>query len=214
MELTYTATCTTTLPWIIGGGALVLNGPLADYIWVVTDTTYLSTLSVGQLLSSTTFGVAPYNTVNAPYKVGALVYINLTTGDVYTTPTAGAVLKGIIITDNDGIMVELDPAYRTDLTPTISTFCFYFPDNLVQYNLEMCFKISLWDLQCKFASCVNKYILGLQYGLSNCNTLEYLKKYKRLLELLNNYDTQDIGTGTKDHNNFYYEEVKWLMSKI
>jgi hypothetical protein len=79
---------------------------------------------------------------------------------------------------------------------------------------EVCFKLAVWSLQCKFGKLVNDYFRHLRYGIqSNC-TLDSLVDYKRGLEVLNSYDPRDITGDTTDHNVIEYSTILKVLQKL
>ena len=66
--------------------------------------------------------------------------------------------------------------------------------------------------QCEFASKVLKYLKHLQFGNSCCEELDDLKNDKRILEILNCYDTRDIESNTTNYNVLPYSQIKKLLS--
>jgi len=75
-----------------------------------------------------------------------------------------------------------------------------------------CFEIKIWDKQCEFSKSVLKYLQLLQFGSVCCEALEKLKQKKRILKILNCYDTRDIPNNTTDYNTFSYTEIKKLLN--
>lgn len=91
-----------------------------------------------------------------------------------------------------------------EYTPTIS-------EN-DQENKE-CFDILVWNKQCEFGQCVFKYLQALQFGAANCcEQLEELKNKRRVLEILNCYDTRDIKDDTTIYNALSYSQIKKLLN--
>jgi hypothetical protein len=76
-----------------------------------------------------------------------------------------------------------------------------------------CFDILVWNKQCEFAQCVLKYLRNLQFGAANCcEELDYLKEQRRILEILNCYDTRDIPDNTVNYNFLTYNQIKKLLN--
>lgn len=75
-----------------------------------------------------------------------------------------------------------------------------------------CFPILVWNKQCEFSKCVLNYLQKLQFGILDCKDLETLKNKKRVLEILNCYDTRDILNDTTNYNNITYSDIKKLLN--
>lgn len=79
---------------------------------------------------------------------------------------------------------------------------------------EVCFKLAVWSLQCKFGQLVNKYFRELSYGIVRACTLEDLIDYKRGLEVLNRYDPRDIDGDTTDYNVIEYSKILKILQQL
>ena len=79
---------------------------------------------------------------------------------------------------------------------------------------EVCFKLAVWSLQCKFGKLVKKYFDGLNYGVTSQCTLEKLLDFKRGLEVLNRYDPRDIEDDTTDYNEITYSKILKILEKL
>jgi hypothetical protein len=78
---------------------------------------------------------------------------------------------------------------------------------------QICFPILVWNKQCEFAQCVLKYLRNLQFGAATCcEELDYLKEQRRVLEILNCYDTRDIPDNTVNYNFLTYNQIKKLLN--
>ena len=65
--------------------------------------------------------------------------------------------------------------------------------------------------QCEFATKTLNYLKHLQFGNTCCEELDDLKNDKRVLEILNCYDTRDIPTNTTNYNTIPYIQIKRLL---
>ena len=72
---------------------------------------------------------------------------------------------------------------------------------------EVCFKLAVWSMQCKYGACVAKYYAGLEYGISNDCQLAKLKIFRDALSILNRYNPRDIVTNTTDYNVMSYSTI-------
>jgi hypothetical protein len=79
---------------------------------------------------------------------------------------------------------------------------------------EVCFKLAVWVLQCKFAEKVGTYFNSLGYGLPCNGLLEDLKVFKMGLEVLNRYDPRDIAGDTTDYNVTTYSTILKILEKL
>lgn len=78
---------------------------------------------------------------------------------------------------------------------------------------DNCFELLVWEKQCEFSKCVLDYIHGLMFGNVDCHALENLKLQRRVLEILNCYDSRDIEENTVLYNNLDYNTIKKLINK-
>jgi hypothetical protein len=96
----------------------------------------------------------------------------------------------------------------------LSLFCYIVADNYDTGDLAYCFKLTIWDLQCKYANLVDKYANKLKFG-ENCKDLFVtLKTFKRGLEVLNNYNVLDIEGDTKNYNSLSFDTMKNIIQKL
>ena len=63
-------------------------------------------------------------------------------------------------------------------------------------DVQVCYKLSVWSLQCKFAKLVNTYVNHLIYGIPQPCNLEELTIFRYGLEVLNDYNPRDINDDT------------------
>ena len=93
-------------------------------------------------------------------------------------------------------------------TIDVSNYTAYTDDD------EVCFKLKVWLLQCKFATLTQTYINHILYGIvSPCSLIE-LKDFKRGLEVLNDYDPRDIALNTITHNILPYSTILNIMQVL
>lgn len=79
---------------------------------------------------------------------------------------------------------------------------------------EVCFKLAVWSLQCKFGKLVSKHFQELSYGIVNSCPLDNLLTFKRGLEVLNNYDPRDIENRTTDFNVIEYNVILDILQTL
>lgn len=80
---------------------------------------------------------------------------------------------------------------------------------------EVCFKLSVWNLQCKFSKKVLEYINKLSYGIVSDCLLEDLLEFKYGLEVLNRYNPKLFGTEAgQELNSISYETIVKLLNKL
>ena len=77
---------------------------------------------------------------------------------------------------------------------------------------DNCYDLLVWDKQCEFAKCTSTYLNHLLFGSYDNKELENLKEQRRILEILNCYDSRDIENNTTIYNNFTYSKIKKLLS--
>jgi hypothetical protein len=76
------------------------------------------------------------------------------------------------------------------------------------------FEAKLLSKQCQYKTDVNNYITKLKYGVFCCDTLDKLKTKRRVLKMLQRYDTRDIPTNTTTYNIFSYTLIKQLLNSL
>jgi hypothetical protein len=80
---------------------------------------------------------------------------------------------------------------------------------------EICFKLSVWNLQCKFSKKVLEYINKLSYGIVSDCLLEDLIEFKYGLEVLNRYNPKLFGTEPgQELNSISYETIVNILNKL
>ena len=79
---------------------------------------------------------------------------------------------------------------------------------------EVCFKLSVWSLQCKFATLVTNYSNHLTYGVKCGKDQKCLKIFQNGLKLLNRYDPRDIVGDTTDYNNLPYSTILTIINTL
>jgi len=78
-----------------------------------------------------------------------------------------------------------------------------------QIEEDFCKKVH--KKQCEFATKTLNYLKHLQFGNTCCEELDNLKNDRRILEILNCYDTRDIPSNTTDYNTIPYIQIKRLL---
>lgn len=79
---------------------------------------------------------------------------------------------------------------------------------------EVCFKLAVWVLQCKFSTLVKKYIDNLSYGIRKEKELDCLKTFMGGLQVLNNYNPRDILSNTTDYNVLSYSTILDILQVL
>lgn len=79
---------------------------------------------------------------------------------------------------------------------------------------DVCFKRTLWRLQCKYATLCKNYMLAINYGNICTGQKEKLKSFRRFLLVLNRYDVRDINSNTTDYNKIPYDTIKEIVSHL
>lgn len=77
-----------------------------------------------------------------------------------------------------------------------------------------CFKLKVWQLQCSFAEKVGTYFNNLSYGIPCTRSLNDLMIMKYGLEVLNNYNPDDIHNNTTDYNTITYSEIQNIITQL
>jgi hypothetical protein len=176
--------------------------PWDTYTFILTDFPNPESLYPGQPISELYFSNPPAQGGTGEYKVGTLVYLLGTT--VYNSYVVGSEFIGVLIVDSEGTIII---PFSRDLN--IGYVCFVEEqDTSIENNFNTC----VLDKQCEFAKCVSKYLQMLQFGATCCDDLEDLKNKKRILEILNCYDTRDIENNTMDYNSISYSKIKNFLN--
>jgi len=88
-----------------------------------------------------------------------------------------------------------------------------FPETYeTQEEVQACYDKIVWSKQCDFANEVLVYIKKLEFGIACCDDLEHLKNKRRVLKILNCYNTQDILNNTTVYNTLSYDTIKDLLN--
>lgn len=72
---------------------------------------------------------------------------------------------------------------------------------------EVCFKLNVWFLQCKYADLVTVYINHIEFGAETECMLNDLVTFKRGLEILNRYNPRDIELDGIEFNTITYDKI-------
>jgi hypothetical protein len=79
---------------------------------------------------------------------------------------------------------------------------------------EVCFKLAVWSLQCKFGNLIQEYFYQLEYGTSTACKLDSLLVFKWGLEVLNRYNPRDITMDTTDYNVLQYSTILKILQTL
>ena len=77
-----------------------------------------------------------------------------------------------------------------------------------------CYKLKVWNLQCKFSTLAEKYMNNMLLGITCPEQLDYLKTFRRSLALLNRYDTRDVVDKTTDYNVVSYATIISILETL
>lgn len=181
--------------------------PWNFYTLVLTNADY-NNFYVGQIVYNLD-SINPFTTPGSGIlTVASLIFVT-PTNVVYHEPIYGAQFFGIVLKDEFGNLVS--PGLSND-----GYICLEPPAEPIdptqdEINKE-CFDILVWNKQCEFSKCVLSFLNKLQLGIYNCEEFEKLKNTKRVLEILNCYDTRDIENNTTVYNNLTYSQIKKLLN--
>lgn len=165
----------------------------------------ISQLYVGQLVTSFTYNNPLDISGTGQYYIASILY--LYNDQVFTTYTPGAEAFSIILQDSNGVIMQ--PGQNNG-----GVICFQ-PENYTTTNEDnqACFDKLVWEKQCEFSKQVLSYLNKMQYGdFTCCDDLDNLKNQRRVLEILNCYDTRDIAYNTTDYNTLTYSQIKKLLN--
>ena len=186
-----------------GGG---YDLPWEPYVYKVSDVAILADLKAGQVITDITYLGGPATTPGT----GGNIILSL----VYNTGNAGPLyldnngpfrtLMGVLIIDAAGTLLNPGNGQRGNIT---------FKDLAVtadEKNKE-CFDKLVWDKQCIFGKDVLNFVNEVSFGYIKTDAVDCLKNRKRVLEILNCYDTRDIENDTTDYNTITYTTIKKLL---
>ena len=97
---------------------------------------------------------------------------------------------------------------------TVSLDC---PGALVEAEIaeqKNCYRIQVWKLQCSFAKKVETYFNNLSYGIPSTCSLNDLQIEMYGLQVLNNYNPNDIYYNTTNYNIITYTEIQNILTKL
>jgi hypothetical protein len=202
MPTTPTYFCTN---WVAGSFFNPLT-PLSQYIFIVdpTDQFY-----VGQNVSSIDFNNPAIEEGVGGYTILTIVYLSTDETTVYFENGPNRTVRGVIIVDTNNTML-IPKATGSETGHNSGNFCVLIPETP---NPDItCYVNEVWEKQCEFAKCVLAYLQGLQFGSVACDALDKLMSQKRILKILNCYDTRDIPGNTVDYNILTYNQIKKLLN--
>jgi hypothetical protein len=179
--------------------------PLSGYIFSIDPT---NTFYVGQQISSLIFDNPAIEEGVGGYSILTLVYLSTDETTVYFENGPNRTLAGIIIVDANNTM--LIPESAIEAGENSGEVCVLIPETPEEDIV--CYDINVWEKQCEFSKCVLAYIKGLQFGSVPCEALDNLMLEKRILKILNCYDTRDIPGNTTDYNILTYSQIKKLLN--
>lgn len=142
---------------------------------------------------------------NGQYYIASILYE--ANNQIYSTYTPGANPIGVILQDSEGLLIWPGGSNAGNI-------CFQLENYTTtdEANKE-CFDKLVWQKQCEFSKQVLSYLKKIQYGdFTCCDDLENLKNQRRILEILNCYDTRDIAYNTTDYNTLTYSQIKKLLN--
>jgi len=176
-----------------------------DYILVFTESQEASNFYIGQGITFFTSEIPLSFEGTGVYYITCIFYTDGV--NIFTENGPGRSIYGIALIDSNGDLIvsqtrEINTGYLC-VEPSYTT-----PEEI---NKE-CFDILVWNKQCEFAQCVLNYTKLLKFGIASCDMLDDLKNKRRVLEILNCYDTRDIANNTTDYNVLSYSTIKKLLN--
>lgn len=76
----------------------------------------------------------------------------------------------------------------------------------------ICYNTLVWQKQCEYSKEVLKYLQALEFGFACCDALEDLKNKRRVLLILNCYDTRDLGATVSEYNTLSNDTINDLLN--
>jgi hypothetical protein len=173
------------------------------------------------IATPTSTGVQETVDVNGVLVEGFYTYNFTIGGDNFTIYWDGEQWSLFAVVDGDDIFVgsnnNIDcPTGTWNLSP--SEGAHYFAGGFAtaectgptQEEID-CFNALVWQKQCEYSKEVLKYLQALEFGFACCDALEDLKNERRVLLILNCYDTRDLGAIVPKYNTLTYSQIKNLL---
>jgi hypothetical protein len=196
--------------WLCEDNTGYFPTPWQDKVWYLMSDG--EGIFVGQVISEVTFdNGTPLFGGTGVYHVGAILYTNSDETEYSTTySTIFSEFVGIIVMDSNNNFVLPIPAEESYNQGTI---CLAYPIPPTEADLEIeCFQKAVWSKQCQYSSAVDNYRQAMIFGSVCCDMLENLKQQRRILHILNCYDTKDIPNNTTLYNTFTYTQIQQLLT--
>ena len=181
-----------------------------DKVWYIMSNG--EGLFPGQIITNVTFdNGTPLFAGTGVYHVAAILYADSTGTSFSTTQsTIYSEFVGIIVMDsnNDYVLpIPFEASYNQ------GTICLAYIVPPTEEELEIeCFKKAVWSKQCQYSSAVDSYRQAMMFSSVCCDMLENLKQQRRILHILNCYDTRDIPNDTTLYNTFTYTQIQQLLT--
>lgn len=184
--------------------------PWQDKVWYMMSNG--EGLFVGQIITTVTFdNGTPVFAGTGVYHVGAILYANYEYDSFSTTQsTIYSEFVGIIIVDSNNDYVLPIP-FETSYNQGTICLAYIVPPTEEELEIE-CFKKAVWSKQCQYSTLVDSYRQAMIFGSVCCDMLENLKQQRRILHILNCYDTRDIPNDTTLYNTFTYTQIQQLLT--
>jgi hypothetical protein len=184
--------------------------PWQDKVWYLYSNG--EGIFVGQTITNVTFdNGTPVFEGTGVYHIGAILYSN-NDGTTFSTTysTIFSEFVGIIVMDSNNNFVLPIPAEESYNQGTI---CLAYPIPPTEADLEIeCFQKAVWSKQCQYSNAVDNYRQAMIFSSVCCDMLENLKQQRRILHILNCYDTKDIPNNTTLYNTFTYTQIQQLLT--
>jgi hypothetical protein len=184
--------------------------PWQDKVWYLDSNE--TGLFPGQTINEVTFenGTPEFEGTEV-YHIAALLYTNSSETAYSTTQsTIYSVFVGIIVMDSNNDYVLPIATGETENNGGIC-FAYAVPPTEEEIQIE-CYKKAVWSKQCQYSTAVDKYRQAMIFGSVCCNMLENLKQQRRILNILNCYDTRDLYNNTTLYNTLTYTQIQQLLT--
>ena len=186
--------------------------PWQDKVWYLYSNG--EGIFVGQTITNVTFdNGTPVFEGTGVYHIGAILYSN-NDGTTFSTTqsTIYPNFIGIIVMDSNNEYVLPIPAGESYNQGTIC-LAYIVPPTEGELEIE-CFQKAVWSKQCQYSNAVDSYRQAMMFSSVCCDMLENLKQQRRVLHILNCYDTRDIENNTMLYNTISYDTIKLLISNL
>jgi hypothetical protein len=198
-----------TFDWEKVPSPVLAANPSFKYCFKIVDGTFVgdpSSLTIGLYTTNFTY-TGLITTPTEPLKVSAIIYTDGT--NFYFNNAIGRTIYGVFLKDNNNILQELNTTTAEGST-WLTTISYSTPTE--EELAIQCFEQKLHDKTLEFNKDLANYVKKLNYGSRCCEELDRLTNEKRVLDILNCYDTRDIYECTEQDYKLSEENKRYLST--